>query len=252
MIKPRVIPCLLLKNRGLVKGVKFKDHTYVGDPINTVKILNEKEVDELAILDITATLDRRQPSYKFIEDIASECFMPIAYGGGIKTVEDAKEILKLGIEKIIINTAASEDPSVVKRISHEIGSQSLVVSIDAKRKWAGGYEVFSHSGTKPTGLCPIKYALKAQEMGAGEILLTSIDQEGTLQGYDLKLLKSVSEAVNIPVISSGGAYSLEHLREGLVCGGASAVAGGSFFVFQGKYKAVLISYPSYDQILNLK
>lgn len=244
MLKTRVIPCLLLKNQGLVKTVKFKDPTYVGDPINAVKIFNEKEVDELVFLDITASVERRKPNFKVIEDLASECFMPFGYGGGIRNLDEIKELLKLGVEKVVINSYAFEDNTFIKKAADLCGSQSVVVSIDVKKNFFGKYEVCIYSGKKSTKMDPVEYAKKMQHFGAGEIFLNSIDRDGTMQGYDIELIKKVSEAVTIPVVACGGAWKLEHFSEAVKKGGASAVSAGSMFVFHGPHRAVLITYPS--------
>lgn len=247
MLKTRVIPCLLLKDLGLVKTVQFGSPTYVGDPINAVKIFNNKEIDELIFLDITATIEKRKPSFDFISKIASECFMPFGYGGGIRSLEEIKEILRLGAEKVAINSYVFENPEFIKEASKLFGSQSIIVSIDVKKN-----EVFINSGTRSTGLNPVDCAIKMEQMGAGEIFLNSIDKDGTMEGYDLELIKSVSEKVNIPVIISGGAGKLEDFKKA-INHGASAVSAGSMFVFIGKNRAVLINYPSQrelEQVLN--
>lgn len=244
MLRPRIIPCLLLENRRLIKTVRFKNGRYVGDPINTLRIFNEKEVDEIAILDTTATVKNKAPDFDFIAELASECFMPLAYGGGIKTVEAAKKILNLGVEKVIINSQAINEPELIKKIANAAGSSSVVVSIDAKRNIFGQYQIFIEGGEKKTGINPVEFAVKMQTMGAGEILLNSIDRDGVMDGYDLQLIKMVTDAVDIPVIASGGAGNIEHLAQAIREGCASAVAAGSMFVFHGKHRAVLISYPS--------
>ena len=244
MLKTRVIPCLLLKNQGLVKTVKFKDPKYVGDPINAVKIFNEKEVDELLFLDITATVENRKPNFPIISDIASECFMPFGYGGGVKDLNDMKELFNLGVEKVIINSYAVENPEFIKKAADLFGSQSVVVSIDVKNTLLGKYEVFTYSGKKNTKLEPVNFAREMQEMGAGEIFLNSIDRDGTMQGYDIELIKLVSQSVTVPVVACGGAGKIEDFAEAVKKGGASAVAAGSMFVFHGKHRAVLINYPS--------
>ncbi len=243
MLRTRIIPTLLLKGQGLVKTMKFKDPKYVGDPINAIKIFNDKEVDELVLLDITATGERRGPNFKIIEEVASECFMPLGYGGGINSLEDAKRILALGVEKIIVNTAAVENPSLVARLADSVGSQSVVVSVDVKKSLFGKYEVFTRSGTSNTKLDPAIYAQELEKMGAGELLLNSIDRDGLMTGYDVSLIKKVTGAVGIPVIACGGAGTLDHFGPAVKEGGASALAAGSMFVFQGKHRAVLISYP---------
>ncbi len=248
MLRSRVIPALLLKNRGLVKTVKFKDPKYLGDPINIVKIFNDKEVDELVFLDITATNDGKRPPFELLADITSECFMPLGYGGGIRRMEDVKELLSLGIEKIILNTSAVENPDFVSEVAAFAGSQAVVISIDVKKNWLGKYEVFTHSGTKKTGLNPVGFALQMQKKGAGEIFLNAIDRDGTMQGYDLALTKSVAETLEIPLISCGGAKTVQDLGDVIKQGSASAASAGSMFVFQGPLRGVLISYPSQKEL----
>ncbi|MFH1263136.1 MAG: AglZ/HisF2 family acetamidino modification protein [Pseudomonadota bacterium] len=250
-MRPRVIPALLLRGQGLVKTVRFKDPTYVGDPINTVRIFNDKEVDEIVVLDTTATIEKRPPRFDLIREIAGECFMPMAYGGGVRTLQDAVSILHNGSEKVVINSAASEDPLLVRTLAKVAGSQSVVVSIDVKQSFLGKYEVYSHGGRKKTGRDPVKWAQEVEGQGAGEIFLTSIDRDGLMQGYDLELIQRVCKAVSVPVIACGGAGNLAHLQEALQLGGASAVAAGSMFVFQGKHRAVLITYPSPDELDSL-
>ncbi len=255
MLRPRVMPVLLLRGEGLVKGIQFKDYQYIGDPINAVKIFNEKEVDELIFLDISATKENRTPRLEFIEKIADECFMPFAVGGGIKSVKDIREILYAGAEKVSINTAAVENPVLIKEAANLFGSQSVVVSIDVKKKrWGGGYNVYTHTGSKRTELDPVHWAIQAVELGAGEILLNSIDRDGTMQGYDLDLIGQVARAVDVPVIVCGGAGKVEDFGEAVHCG-ASAVAAGSMFVFHGRKRAVLINFPTSGQlesVLNLR
>lgn len=243
MLKTRVIPCLLLKNQGLIKTVKFKQPKYVGDPINAVRIFNDKEVDELIFLDITATLENRKPPLDLISQIASECFMPFCYGGGISSVEDIAELFKLGVEKVSINSQAVLNPLLIRRAADLFGSQSIVVSIDVKKNLFGKYRVFIQGGRKPTNLEPVNFAVQMEEAGAGEIFLNSIDRDGTMQGYDLELIRRVSESVRIPVIACGGAGKLDDFADAIKKGGASAVSAGSFFVFQGSHRAVLITYP---------
>lgn len=244
MHRARVIPCLLLKDRGLVKTVKFKEPKYIGDPINTVKIFNDKEVDELVLLDITATAKKTKPNMSIIHEIASECFMPLAYGGGINCVDDIKQIFGLGVEKVIINSHAIENPSFIKEAANRFGSQSIVVSVDVKKNLFGRYEIYTHGGRKKIKQTPTEFACKMQELGAGELLLNSVDMDGTMKGYDIELIKSVSRNLEIPLIACGGAGRIEDFKEAIKEGGASAVSAGSFFVFQGPNKAVLISYPS--------
>jgi len=244
MLKERVIPCLLLKGGGLVKTIRFKDPKYVGDPINAVKIFNDKEVDELAVLDIRATIDEREPQFELISQIASECFMPLSYGGGIQSIEQIEKLLKLGVEKIILNNAAIHTPELIKHSAELVGRQSIVVSIDVKRSAFGKYYVFAHGGRKKTNIDLLGHATHMEKLGAGELILTSIDRDGTQDGYDLKLIKSITDAVSIPVIASGGAGKLSDFEGAIKTGGASAVAAGSMFVFYGKHRAVLINYPS--------
>lgn len=248
MLRTRVIPCLLLKNLGLVKTIKFRDPTYLGDPINIVKIFNDKEVDELTFLDITATIENTSPPFDLLAKITTECFMPLGYGGGIRRVQDIERILNLGVEKIVVNSHAVENPSFIKAAAELAGSQAIVVSIDVKKNRLGEYEVYTHSGQKATGLNPVRYAIEMEKQGAGEILLTSIDRDGTMQGYDLELTKQVSKAVGIPVVACGGAATVQHLVEAVKLGGASAAAAGSMFVFQGPLRAVLISYPTPQEL----
>jgi len=251
MLQPRIIPCLLLKNQGLVKTVRFKKPKYVGDPINAVKIFNEKEVDEMIFLDITASIDRKKPNFKIIREIASECFMPLCYGGGVRNLDDIKQIFNTGVEKVAINSYALEDNEFITKASYLFGNQSIVVSIDAKKNIFGKYEVFGFSGKKKYKLSPADYAAHMENMGAGEILINSINMDGTMAGYDIELVKSVSKAVTIPVIACGGAGKIEDFTEAVREGGTSAVAAGSLFVFQGKLRAVLISYPNPKELKNL-
>ena len=244
MIKPRVIPALLLKGQGLVKTVKFKEPKYLGDPINIVRIFNDKEVDELVLLDITATPEKRGPQFDLLKNIAGEAFIPLAYGGGIRSMEDVKKLLSIGIEKLIMNTSAVETPSLVREVADHAGSQAAVVSMDVKKGLLGKYEVLTHCGQKKTGLDPVKHAVEMERMGVGEILINSIDRDGTMQGYDLDLVRKVADAVSVPVVACGGAGNLSHVSEVIKQGHASAAAAGSIFVFQGPLRGVLISYPT--------
>ena len=247
MLAIRVIPALLIKNGGLVKGARFRNHNYVGDPVNAVRIFNQKGVDELVFLDIGEDTALKGPQFNHISDIASQAFMPLAYGGGLRTEKDIEKLLRLGIEKAVINTAAMKDFSFIRRAADIAGSQSIVVSIDVKKNLLGKYSIISNSSQLNTKMNPVEAAKRSEEAGAGEILLSSIDREGTGEGYDLELIKSVSESISIPVIASGGASSLEHFRQA-VEKGASAVAAGNMFVFHGKRKAVLITYPPYEEL----
>jgi imidazole glycerol-phosphate synthase subunit HisF len=244
MMLPRVMPCLLLRNTGLVKTVRFEHPTYVGDPTNAVRIFNEKEVDELVFLDITATIERKPPPLRSLTEIAGECFMPLAYGGGIRTLDEIESILKLGVEKVCINTQAVRDPNLIEKAASIFGSQSIVVSIDVKRTRFCRYEVFVESGRTGTRLSPVEHARHMEQLGAGELFVNAIDRDGTMKGYDLELLQSVTSAVSVPVIACGGAGGVADLVAAVRQGGASAVAAGSLFVFHGKHRAVLISFPA--------
>ena len=244
MLRTRVMPCLLLRGGGLVKTIKFQDPGYIGDPINAIRIYNEKEVDELIFLDITATIEGRKPPLQVLAEIASECFMPVTYGGGIRDLDDMKQVFALGIEKIAINSFAVEDPSFVRAAADKFGGQSVIVSIDARRIAPGRYNICSHGGRKSAGLEPARFAAQMEEMGAGEILLTSIDRDGTREGYDAELLKQVTSAVGIPVIACGGAGKVEDFGMAVRQGGASACAAGSMVVYFGRNRAVLINFPS--------
>ena len=244
MLLPRIIPCLLLSGKGLVKGVKFRNHTYVGDPINTVQIFNTKEADEILFLDITATREKRIPPLDLIQRIADQCLMPFGIGGGVTSVRHIRDILATGAEKVCICSAAVANPALIQEASSVFGSQSIVVSIDVKKTFWGKYEVCTKNGTQATGLDPVGHALHMERMGAGELLINSIDRDGTMQGYDIELLQKVTAAVNIPVIACGGAGDYGHLTSALHDTRCSAVAAGSLFVFHGKRRAVLVNYPS--------
>jgi cyclase len=239
---------LLLKNKGLVKTVQFQNPTYVGDPINAVRIFNDKEVDELIFLDTTASIERRPPSFEFISKITGECFMPLSYGGGIRKLEDIKTILSLGVEKICVNSYAVENPAFIQAAADIAGSSSVVAVLDVKKNARGTYEVFTHSGTRPTGLDPAQFAVEMERRGAGELFLNSIDRDGIMQGYDIPLIQQVSEAVSIPVIACGGAGKVSDLAQAVHEGRASAVAAGSMFVFHGKHRAVLINFPTPQEL----
>lgn len=251
MLQHRVIPCLLLSNGGLVKTRKFKNPVYVGDPINAIRIFNDKEVDELVLLDIKASLEQRGPNFDLLSEIASECFMPFAYGGGITSIEQIRSLLRLGIEKVILNTALNRDPGFVGEAVATFGSQAITASIDVRRKMFDRREVVTLSGTEGTGLDPLEAARRAESLGVGEILLTSIDAEGSMAGYDIELLAKVSQAVNIPVIASGGAGNLKDFHTAVREGHVSAVAAGSMFVFHGPHRAVLITYPKYGALCEI-
>jgi imidazole glycerol-phosphate synthase subunit HisF len=251
MLRTRVIPCLLLKGKGLVKTVKFKDPKYVGCPINAVRIFNEKEVDELIFLDITSSVEQKDLLFKYIAEIASECFMPMCYGGGIKSIEDMEKLFNLGVEKVSLNSIIFKNRSLIQEAAKLFGSQSIVVSMDVKKGFFGKYEVYTLSGRKNTKQDPVTLAKEVEDMGAGELLLNSIDRDGTMQGYDIQLLQKVTKAVSIPVIAVGGAGNINHFAEAVGQGGASAVAAGSMFVFHGKHRAVLITYPEIKELGNI-
>lgn len=242
MLATRVIPCLLLKGAGLVKTIRFKDPKYVGDPINAVRIFNDKEVDELIFLDITASREGKGPAFSTIEDITSECFMPVAYGGGITTVEEVSRIVSMGVEKIVLNTSALRRPGLVTEISERIGASSTVVAIDVKKDLLGRYRVYEAARQAGTSVSPVDHARRMVAAGAGEILVNDVNRDGTGAGFDLALVRDVASAVEVPVIACGGAGTLADLRQASDAG-ASAVAAGSLFVYMGKHRAVMINYP---------
>jgi cyclase len=247
MLQHRVIPALLLRNNGLVKTTCFKDPKYVGDPINAIRIFNEKEVDELLLLDITASKDKREPNFEMIEQIAGECFMPLTYGGGVRTVEQAQRIYALGVEKICLQTFALENLGLVTEMARRFGSQSVVVSVDVKRNWLGKPHLYSSTKDSLIGADWIERTQRLVDAGAGEVLLNAVDKDGTLQGPDLLLIEHLSKAINVPLIAVGGVGSLSDIKAAVVAG-ASAVAAGAFFVFHGPHKAVLITYPKYAEL----
>lgn len=244
MLRPRIIPSLLVHENGLVKTVNFKNPKYVGDPINAVKIFNEKEVDELAVFDIDATVLGKEPNYSLIERLASQSMMPLCYGGGVKTVEQAQRIFSLGIEKIALSSAVLQNPKLITEISDRVGAQSVIVVLDVKKKLLGGYEVYTHNGKKATGINPLKFVAEAQKLGAGEIVINSIDKDGVMKGYDLDLIGKVREKITLPMTVLGGAGSLNDIEKVIDGHGVIGVAAGSLFVFKGPYKAVLINYPT--------
>lgn len=247
MLKPRIIPSLLVHKNGLVKTVNFKHPKYVGDPINAVKIFNEKEVDELAVFDIDATIQGKEPDYFLIERLANQSRMPLCYGGGVKTVEQAQRIFALGIEKIALSSAVIQRPELISEIAERVGSQSVIVVLDVKKKVFGGYEVYTHNAKRATNINPFEYAEKAQKLGAGEIIINSIDQDGMMKGYDMTLIDKVRERITIPITVLGGAGSLVDIEKVIHRHGVIGVAAGSLFVFKGVYKAVLINYPAREE-----
>jgi cyclase len=246
MLRPRIIPCLLVHDKGLVKTEHFKNPRYLGDPMNAVRIFNEKEVDELIILDIDATAEGRGPDFKMIEHWAEECRMPLCYGGGVTTVEQAQRIFSLGVEKIAFSAGAINNPELIREISEKVGSQSVVVVLDVKKKLFGGYEVYTHNGKKSTGKSPLELIKKFEELGAGEIVINSIDKDGEMKGYDIKLIESARKETTLPLTAIGGAGKIEDIGELISKFGIIGAAAGSLFVYKGKLKAVLISYPNFS------
>jgi cyclase len=251
MVQTRVIPCLLLRNLGLVKTRRFKDPVYVGDPINAVRIFNDKEVDELVFLDITATVEGKRPPFELLAKVASQCFMPLCYGGGVRSLEDMAQLYEIGIEKVALNTQAVRDPALVRAASARFGAQSVIVSIDVKKSFFGKYEVVIEGGRRRTGIDPVCFAADMEAHGAGELLLNSVDRDGMMEGYDLELIRRVTVAVGIPVVACGGAGKTADLAAAVAKGGASAAAAGSLFVFQGPRRAVMINYPTPHELAEL-
>lgn len=248
MLRTRIIPVLLLRNESLVKTVRFGKYTYVGDPCNTVRIFNELEVDELLFLDITATVEQRMPNLKVLADIANECFMPLGYGGGLRSFENAKAIFEIGFEKVAVNSFAMECPGFITQLAEHFGNQAVIASIDVKKDLLGRYRVQNHAGKKSSGRNPVEWAQELESLGAGEILLTSMDREGTWQGFDLELVKSVTDAVTVPVIAHGGAGNVDHIGAVVKNAAASAVALGSMVVFQKKGMGVLVNFPDQSEL----
>ena len=248
MLRPRIIPCLLIQDGGLVKTVKFKEPKYVGDPINAVKIFNEKEADELIVMDIDSSSKGVEPNYRQIERLAAECRMPLCYGGGVRTVEQAKKIISLGVEKVAISAAAIAEPSLITAIAEEVGRQSVVVVLDVKKKLFGsGYDVYTHNGKHNTKRNIFDVVLQMEQLGAGELVINSIDNDGEMKGYDISLIKRVRNITGIPVTALGGAGSLTDMGKVIAECGVVGVSAGSLFVFKGSYRAVLISYPDARQ-----
>lgn len=247
----RVIPCLLLVGTGLYKTVKFSSPKYIGDPINAVHIFNSKEVDEILILDIMASKEKSSPQYKVIQNIASECFMPLSYGGGVSNIEQMKKIFNIGVEKIALNAAVLERPELVSDAAKIFGNQSIIVSIDVIKSGENIYRIFNHAKNCQERVDLVEYAILVETLGAGELLINSVDRDGTLLGYDIDLIKSIANVVDIPVIALGGAGKLTDFREAIEYGGASAVAAGSRFVYYGRHNSVLINYPTEDTLTNL-
>lgn len=249
MLRKRVIPCLQLLDDALVKTVKFKKPAYIGDPINTVRIFNELEVDELCFLDIRATLEGRQPNWDILEQITNECFMPLAYGGGIQSLETAKKLFQMGFEKVVLNTAAYENQELISEITTLYGNQAVVGSIDIKKDLLGRSKVYIQDGSKSISTSPLDWAKKLESLGVGELLLTSIDNEGTWQGFDIKLINSIVDAVDVPVIVLGGAGGVADINEVFANTSASAVGVGSMVVYQKKGMGVLVNFPDHSKII---
>jgi cyclase len=245
---PRFIPILLLQEDGLVKTEQFKKPKYIGDPINAVKIFNEKQVDELVFIDIDASKNGDSPNYEFIQNIATECFMPLAYGGGIKTLEQAKKIIKIGVEKLVLNSVLFDDMELVKQISNLFGKQAVAASVDVKKNIWGKYCVYRHDTGKTENVDILEWCAMLEDAGVGEIILTSVDREGTQKGFDLELYKHIQGQVSVPIVAHGGASSMEDCSEVLNVESVHAIAAGSFFVFHGEHRAVLITYPKYADI----
>ena len=245
MLLPRIIPCLLIKNKGLVKTVNFDKPKYIGDPINAVKIFNEKEVDELIVLDIDASVDKRQPDYNMIQNLAEECRMPLCYGGGVKSVEQIEKIIGLGVEKVAISSAAVDNPNIIKQASQCVGNQSLVVILDIKKRLFGkNYNIWINNGSKNTRKDPVSFVNELEKLGAGEIVINSIDNDGTMNGYDFVLIQKLMSLLSVPTTVLGGAGSLEDIGNLINKFGLLGAAAGSLFVFKGAYRAVLINYPN--------
>jgi cyclase len=251
MLRTRIIPVLLLKDKSLVKTIKFDKYGYIGDPVNTCRIFNELEVDELCFLDITASKEKRSPNLEILKEISNECFMPLSYGGGIDSLAKAEEIFKIGFEKVILNTAAFTHPKLIGEIAAVFGNQAVVIAIDVKKSLWGKYEVFGLHGTVNHKRSPVDWVKEVENLGAGEILLTNIDREGTWRGFDTELIKMVSGATILPVIAHGGGGSIKDIGEAVKIGKASAVALGSMVVYQQKDMGVLVNFPDKNKIKSI-
>lgn len=248
MLRPRIIPCLLIHEKGLVKTVRFANPKYIGDPINAVRILNEKEVDELIVLDIDATRERKEPNYKMISNLADECRMPLCYGGGVTTSDQIRKIIGLGVEKVAISSAAIINPRLVSEAAIKVGNQSIVIVMDIKKiPFTNNYELKINNGTKSTHKCPVEFAIEIEQLGAGEIVINSIDNDGVMKGYDYALIEKLRKNIHIPLTVLGGAGSLHDFEQLFKKYGIIGAAAGSVFVYKGKYKAVLINYPNRDE-----
>ncbi len=248
MLRTRVIPCLQLLDDSLVKTVKFDKPAYVGDPINTVRIFNELEVDELCLLDIRASLNSHQPNFELLAQIANECFMPLSYGGGIDSLATAQKVFSIGFEKIVLNTVLHRNPQLVRELVAHFGSQAIVASIDVRKNMWGKYAAYINDGTQKIDIDPVSFARQMEQAGAGEILLTSMDKEGTWQGYDISITEKLAKAVAIPVIANGGAGSVADIANVIKAGKASAAALGSMVVYQKKGMGVLVNFPDKNML----
>tara|TARA_B100000900_G_scaffold413267_1_gene436893 strand:+ start:731 stop:1492 length:762 start_codon:yes stop_codon:yes gene_type:complete len=242
MLEPRIIPCLLIHKGGLVKTVKFKQPKYVGDPLNAVRIFNEKKVDEIMVIDIDASVKEEEPNLKLIENLAAECQMPLCYGGGIKTIDSAQQIFQLGVEKISLSSVIFENKSLIRELSNSVGSQSVVVTLDIKKNFFGKRKIYIHNGKHQIKMELADCVKMIQDEGAGEIIINNIDNDGTMKGYDHELANYLKEKISIPLTIMGGAGSINDFKDVLRKHPIIGLAAGSFFVFKGKYKAVLISY----------
>lgn len=248
MLQNRVIPCLLIQDNKLVKTVKFKSPQYIGDPVNAIKIYNEKEVDELIVVDISKNRFENGPNFNLIKQMADECFMPVCYGGGISNIDQIQKILKIGIEKIAVNTAIMPDTKLISQAANKFGSQCIVVALDIKKNWLGKYKVTFSSGDQMIDTDIIDFAKTAEKAGAGEILINNIDRDGTWEGFDVEMIRKISSNVSIPVIAAGGAGNLGHIKDAITFGKASAVAIGSMAVYQSKGMGVLINFPKTNML----
>jgi len=251
MLSVRVIPSLLLKGQGFVKGKKFRDHKYIGDPINSIRIFNEKQADEILILDISCTLNGTAPNFELLSELSSQAFMPLSYGGGITSLEQVEKLFKIGFEKVVLNSIVFQNPNFISEAVSIAGSSSVVVSMDVKKNFFGKYDIFSHSGSKKQAIDPLEFAKKVEQLGAGELIVCNIDREGTRFGYDVTFLHKIVTQVSVPVIASGGAGSLNDFQIAVKNARVAAVSAGAFFVFHGKHDAVLIQYPEYKSINKL-
>lgn len=250
-IIPRVIPCLLLDQGAFVKTIGFRRRQYIGDPVNVINLFNQFEADEIVLLDIAATPSRRRPQFHLIEELAQECWVPLTYGGGIKALDDIARILRLGVEKVVLNTAIRAEPTLITEAASEFGSQAIVAAVDVKRRLLGGYGVYVNGGRRRVATDLAGHARRLEELGAGELFVNLIDRDGTMKGFDLEPIREVSAAVRIPVVACGGAGERSHLMEAITLGGASAVAAGSIFVYQNRERGVLINFPERDQLERL-